>query len=427
MPSLRNLRRWWARTKLRRYQQITVGVQAEPPYGAYVGVAGGSLATADQARAIVSSDLATSSIADGEDYRPDLYDAWYALALAPGGVEQRRISLDGFFQNELASEVTDQAASSVVVGHALADRGFGRILPPNTVVELHAHPPRDANGVPGSHTFINQALKAQRAMTRRLSLVGVDGTQAYDVTAYGVTSLWQLGQVLGPSQSGLEPYSAPGAATLRSDGERTYLVFRGGAPIAGDFYADVWLPRDAWILVKRTASLGTPTVGSGIITAIPVTDGGQGYIAAPTVTIVGAGTGATATAAISGGQVTSITVTNGGTGYAAATTYVSVSAPTSTTYAISTVGLENDEDEATGDLNETAIIAHYHYWAYRAEHDSSLIPLAQKAAEIAAPFLEYAAETPINAWAGVPYGGRVEQGGAGSDWFMGGSGTPTWP
>jgi hypothetical protein len=427
VSSLRDLRRWWARTKLRRYQQVTTGVQTEPPYGAYVGLAGGALSAADQPRAIVSSDLGTSSIADGEDYRSDAYDGWYALALAPWGVEQRRLSLDGFFQRELASEVTDQSGSSVVVGHVLADRGLGRVLPPNTVVELHAHPPREANGVPGSHTFINQSLKAQRAMTRRLTLSGLSSQQAYDVTAYGVTAQWQLGQVLGPSQSGLEPYSAPGAAVLRSDGERTYLVFRGGGPITGDFYADVWLPRDAWILTKRTASIGTPTVGSGIITAIPVADGGVGYSAAPTVTIAGAGTGATATATVAGGAVTGITVTNGGTGYTAATTYVSVGAPTSTTYALSTVGLENDEDEATGDLNETCVIAHAFYWAYRAEHDPSLQPFAAKAAEIAAPFLEYATEPPINAWSGVPYGGRVETGGAGSDWFLGGSGTPSWP
>lgn len=404
-------------------------MQSAPPYGSYTGVAGGTTLTAaaDQVRAIVSSDLATASIADGEDYRSDLYDGWYALAYAPGGPEQRRLSLDGFFQHADASSVTDQVTTDQV-GYLLTDRGFGRALPANTLVELFSHPPREANGVPGLDTFINQALKAQRAMTRRLSVSVVAGQQAYNLSAYGVTAGWQLAQVLGPSGiAGLEPYSTPGAAVLRSDGENTYLVFRGGAPATVTADVDVYLPRDAWILTKRTASLGLPTVGSGIITAIPVSDGGRGYLTAPTVTIVGAGTGATATATVSNGAVTSITVTNGGTGYAAATTYVGVSAPTSTAYAVSTTGLENDEDEATGDINEIAVIAHYHYCAFRAETDDAWQDRAHKAAVIARPFLEYAAEPPVDAWGGWPYGGRVETGGAGSDWFLGGGGTPSWP
>jgi hypothetical protein len=60
---------------------------------------------------------------------------------------------------------------------------------------------------------------------------------------------------------------------------------------------------------------------SGGIGNIIVTSGGSGYTSAPTVTIAGDGTGATATATISGGAVTAINITAAGTGY----TYVTVS------------------------------------------------------------------------------------------------------
>jgi len=60
---------------------------------------------------------------------------------------------------------------------------------------------------------------------------------------------------------------------------------------------------------------------SGAIGNIIVTNGGSGYTSAPTVTIAGDGTGATATATVSGGAVTAINITAAGTGYS----YVTVS------------------------------------------------------------------------------------------------------
>jgi uncharacterized repeat protein (TIGR01451 family)/fimbrial isopeptide formation D2 family protein len=58
-------------------------------------------------------------------------------------------------------------------------------------------------------------------------------------------------------------------------------------------------------------------IGTGVIT-VSVTNGGAGYVTAPSVTI-GGGAGATATATISGGQVTAVTITNPGSGYASPT------------------------------------------------------------------------------------------------------------
>ena len=51
------------------------------------------------------------------------------------------------------------------------------------------------------------------------------------------------------------------------------------------------------------------------IERIEITDGGTGYTSAPTITITGDGTGATATCTVSGGEINSITVTAKGTDY----------------------------------------------------------------------------------------------------------------
>lgn len=54
---------------------------------------------------------------------------------------------------------------------------------------------------------------------------------------------------------------------------------------------------------------------AGAVHSVAVINGGSGYTSAPTVTIGGAGSSATATSAIGSGKVTSVTVTAGGSGY----------------------------------------------------------------------------------------------------------------
>lgn len=61
----------------------------------------------------------------------------------------------------------------------------------------------------------------------------------------------------------------------------------------------------------------------GTIDSITVVNGGSGYSVAPSVAIVGDGTGATATATVSAGVVTKITITNKGTGYSYASIQIS--------------------------------------------------------------------------------------------------------
>ena len=66
------------------------------------------------------------------------------------------------------------------------------------------------------------------------------------------------------------------------------------------------------IVAQATA---TASAAGGEITAITVTNSGNGYLAPPKVTIIGLGAGAVAEAEISDGQVGAINVINGGKGY----------------------------------------------------------------------------------------------------------------
>lgn len=68
----------------------------------------------------------------------------------------------------------------------------------------------------------------------------------------------------------------------------------------------------------------------GGIHVVRVTAGGSGYGSAPSVTITGDGTGATANSTISGGIVTAVTITNPGTGYTRASVAFGSGAATAT-------------------------------------------------------------------------------------------------
>lgn len=68
----------------------------------------------------------------------------------------------------------------------------------------------------------------------------------------------------------------------------------------------------------------TATISSGAITAIVITNPGRGYLANPTVTITGDGSGALAPTAVLGNYISSIEITNPGTGYTTAAVTVTI-------------------------------------------------------------------------------------------------------
>jgi len=76
------------------------------------------------------------------------------------------------------------------------------------------------------------------------------------------------------------------------------------------------LIRAAFNNSQGSQAQATAIVTDGVVTAINVTNGGQGYVAPPKVQILGNGSGAEAiVTSVGNGQIGAIQVTNGGSGY----------------------------------------------------------------------------------------------------------------
>lgn len=106
----------------------------------------------------------------------------------------------------------------------------------------------------------------------------------------------------------------------------------------------------------RTAT-GTAVVTSGFVTSITLTDGGEGYTSAPSVTITGGGGGgATATATVSGGAVTGFSITSPGSGYGSVPT-VNVAAPPPATSTTSYVTYWSNDGTSVAGSEPTAAIS----------------------------------------------------------------------
>jgi len=112
------------------------------------------------------------------------------------------------------------------------------------------------------------------------------------------------------AQSTIKPTSTGTEIFETSDGYKWKFLFQVGAADRTKFLSDSYMP------VRVSSGAGDPAFDvNGEIDSGTVLTGGAGYTSAPTVSILGDGTGATATATIAAGAVTAITITAAGSGY----------------------------------------------------------------------------------------------------------------
>lgn len=231
---------------------------------------------------------------------------------------------------------------STATGLLRLTRGFTAIPPLGTEVELYATVPRRRQlGRNGWETFVNDALAAlSPPATVDFVGTGVDSSFALETEHAWLESSDQVIDVYSDALSSTLVQVPSGLYKgIRRDGERVWLDL-WSAPGEGQAFAlRARRQADRWV---KTAAQLRATVAGGAVTAITVVDGGAHYTAAPTVTIGGPGTGATATATVANGVVTAVNVTGGGSGYTVAPR---VTAPG--VWGSTTRGLLYPEDEAT--------------------------------------------------------------------------------
>ena len=354
MPGLGSYRRDLA-LKASSLKLVTTGVLYA---GAYQGIASGS----DAARWIVSSDLAASNLAGTAAEIPSTAKD-FQWTFIPTTGEQRRIVKNGYAGYNAASEVLtghNAGADAYIVGYTTVDRAHLSTLSANITAEiLGRFPVLSSEEMPGLHWAINEALAVMHG-PRHESITG-DATRRIDISS---TLPWakrpeQLIRVFSPDgDDGRGPQPMLGKAWLEPDGEKMWLHIPDTIALSTTFTAQFRRPYSTWILVKRTARASV-TVTAGAVAAVTLVDGGVGYSGTATATISGVGTGATVTVTVAGGAVTGFSGLVGGSGYVQASTAVTISAPTTTTWATSTVGLVNDEDEALPEVDRVTAVA---YW-----------------------------------------------------------------
>ncbi len=110
---------------------------------------------------------------------------------------------------------------------------------------------------------------------------------------------------------------------IDTENTKTYTI-NFNMPLAKTLFTDDILHTYPEITVFDSAGVPrnvfieeTPTISTGI-DSIEIIDGGINYTSAPTVTVVGDGTGATATAQVIGGKIQKITITKSGENYSSA-------------------------------------------------------------------------------------------------------------
>jgi uncharacterized repeat protein (TIGR01451 family) len=174
--------------------------------------------------------------------------------------------------------------------------------------------------------------------------VGTNGTVTWNVGTVAAGATPSLTITVGTT-IGMTGSTATNTATLTNDytpnvtASTTTILARPNIVISKTASQTSLVPGNTFFYTVSAVNAGTGTGTSVVVTdtlpahisstnytgstntvaVVTVTNGGSGYVSAPTVTLSGGGgTGATATAIISGGIVTNVIVTNGGTGYTSA-------------------------------------------------------------------------------------------------------------
>lgn len=355
MPKLSAIRKDLAR-RAGRLQEFPTGVLYA---SLYQGTASGS----DGARRVISSELAAINLAGTG---PGIMSTaktgeWVWI---PWSGEQRRILSGGYNAYATATSVlTGQnvSADNLIVGYVTLDRPLAAVLPPDTDIEItDRFPVLSSESLPGLHWAINEALSLMH-WPRSVTVTAVTGTARYDLstTAPWFTDPGQFVRAYRHHDDSTQgPVPMAGKAWVEPDGEKIYFNIPANETVTTgeNFTIQVRMPALNWINVKRQARF-TVTITGGAVSAVTVVDGGLGYTSVPTMTVTGTGSSATLTAVVTNGSVTSVTVNAGGSGYAQGSTVVTASAPTGT-WASSTVGLVNDDDEAIIPVDRVSAVAY---------------------------------------------------------------------
>ena len=151
-------------------------------------------------------------------------------------------------------------------------------------------------------------------------------------TFYVLTEDYNVYKVLNNNsgaQSTVKPTGTSTGVIETADGYRWKYMYTISAADALKFLSTDFMPVK---FIDSDPGAGQPykeqydvqeNAVNGTVERIKVTAGGSAYTSAPSVTITGDGTGATATATVQSGAVTAITVTNVGSGYTQATVTLS--------------------------------------------------------------------------------------------------------
>jgi uncharacterized repeat protein (TIGR01451 family) len=197
--------------------------------------------------------------------------------------------------------------------------------------------------LPAGTTYVSSSLAPTSAPA-----VGTNGTVVWDLGTLAANSTGTITLTVNVP-NGISQTSAVNTATLSSpntasiNATATTAIRKPNVVITKRASKTSLVPGEAFSWTIDVVNTGTGSASSVVvtdtlpnyilptqyttatntITTVNVTNGGSGYVTAPSVSFTGGGgSGAAGTAIISGGAVIGVTMTNGGTGYTTAPTVV---------------------------------------------------------------------------------------------------------